>query len=86
MTTPIKDVVGIQTRTSIYNSALLNRLAELKGMSLSGVCRYVIEDWLDKHYQEQRSTLEAKVAENKELLAKLNAKWCINFRKQDDLQ
>jgi len=74
MTTPIKDVVGIQTRTSIYNSALLNRLAELKGMSLSGVCRYVIEDWLDKHYQEQRSTLEAKVAENKELLAKLNAK------------
>ena len=86
MTTPIKDVVGIQTRTSIYNSALLNRLAELKGMSLSGVCRYVIEDWLDKHYQEQRSTLEAKVAENKELLAKLNAKWCINFWKQDDLQ
>jgi len=74
MTTPIKDVVGIQTRTSIYNSAQLNRLAELKGMSLSGVCRYVIEDWLDKHYQEQRSTLEAKVAENKELLAKLNAK------------
>jgi len=74
MTTPIKDVVGIQTRTSIYNSALLNRLAELKGMSLSGVCRYVIEDWLDKHYQEQHSTLEAKVAENKELLAKLNAK------------
>ena len=52
MTTPIKDVVGIQTRTSIYNSALLNRLAELKGMSLSGVCRYVIEDWLDKHYEE----------------------------------
>jgi len=84
MTTPIKDVVGIQTRTSIYNSAQLNRLAELKGMSLSGVCRYVIEDWLDKHYQEQRSTLEAKVAENKELLAKLNAKWCINFWKQDD--
>ena len=74
MTTPIKDVVGIQTRTSIYNSALLNRLAELNGMSLSGVCRYVIEDWLDKHYQEQRSTLEAKVAANKELLAKLNAK------------
>jgi len=74
MTTPIKDVVGIQTRTSIYNSALLNRLAELKGMSLSGVCRYVIEDWLDKHYQEQRSTLEEKVAANKELLAKLNAK------------
>ena len=85
MTAPVKDVVGIQTRTSIYNSALLNRLAELKGMSLSGVCRYVIEDWLDKHYEEQRSTLEAKVAANKELLAKLNAKWCINFRKQDDL-
>ena len=81
MTTPIKDVVGIQTRTSIYNSALLNKLAELKGMSLSGVCRYVIEDWLDKHYEEQRSTLEAKVAANKELLEKLNAKWCINFRK-----
>ena len=74
MTTPIKDVVGIQTRTSIYNSAVLNRLAELKGMSLAGVCRYVIEDWLDKHYEEQRSTLEAKVAANKELLAKLNAK------------
>ena len=85
MTTPIKDVVGIQTRTSIYNSALLNRLAELKGMSLSGVCRYILEDWLDKHYEEQRSTLEAKVAANKELLAKLNAKWCINFREQDDL-
>ena len=74
MTTPIKDVIGIQTRTSIYNSALLNRLAELKGMSLSGVCRYVIEDWLDKHYEEQRSTLEAKAAANKKLLAKLNAK------------
>ena len=74
MTTPIKDVVGIQTRTSIYNSALLNRLADLKGMSLSGVCRYVIEDWLDKHYEKQRSTLEAKGAANKELLAKLNAK------------
>jgi len=74
MTTPIKDVVGIQTRTSIYNSALLNRLAELKGMSTSGVCRYILEDWLDKHYEEQRSTLEVKVAANKELLAKLNAK------------
>ena len=85
MTTPIKDVVGIQTRTSIHNSALLHHLEELKGMSFSCVCRYVIEDWLDKHYEEQRSTLEAKVAANKELLAKLNAKWCINFRKQDDL-
>ena len=85
MTTPIKDVVGIQTRTSIYNSALINRLGALKGMSTSGVCRYILEDWLDKHYEEQRSTLEAKVAANKELLAKLNAKWCINFREQDDL-
>ena len=85
MTTPVKDVVGIQTRTSIYNSALLNRLAELKGMSTSGVCRYILEDWLDKHYEEQRSTLEAKAAANKKLLAKLNAKWCINFREQDDL-
>ena len=74
MTTPIKDVVGIHTRTSIHNSAVLHHLEELKGMSFSGVCRYVIEDWLDKHYEEQRSTLEAKVAANKELLAKLNAK------------
>ena len=85
MTTPTKDVVGIQTRTSIHNSALLHHLEELKGMSFSCVCRYVIEDWLDKHYEEQRSTLEAKVAANKELLAKLNAKWCINSREQDDL-
>ena len=85
MTTPIKDVVGIQTRTSIYNSALINQLAELKGMSTSGVCRYILEDWLDKHYAVCRKELEAKVAENKELLAKLNAKWCINFREQDDL-
>ena len=74
MTTPIKDVVGIQTRTSIYNSALLNRLAELKGMSTSGVCRYILEDWLDKHYEEQRIALEAKQAANRELLERLRGK------------
>ena len=74
MTTPIKDVVGIQTRTSIHNSALLHHLEELKGMSTSGVCRYIIEDWLDKHYDEERRTLEEKAIANRKLLEKLRAK------------
>ena len=74
MTTPINDVIGIQTRTTIQNSALLTHLSELKGMSMSGVCRYVLEDWLDKHYEEQRIALEAKQAANRELLEKLRGK------------
>ena len=85
MTTPINDVIGIQTRTTIQNSALLTHLSELKGMSMSGVCRYVLEDWLDKHYEEQRIALEAKQAANRELLERLRGKWCTDFWKQDDL-
>ena len=74
MTTPINDVIGIQTRTTIQNSALLTHLSELKGMSMSGVCRYVLEDCLDKHYEEQRIALEAKQAANRELLERLRGK------------
>ena len=51
MTTPINDVVGIQTRTSLHNSALLHQLAELNGMSFSGVGRLVIEDEIETHYE-----------------------------------